>query len=203
MCEAAHDARDKQRLSQRLALDVRPLLRLPAIWWLAAVTARAALAKADAAKYLKAYQEGVEQLLNSPVEGYEGAKVPWEQTFPERMQMLGWCANVHYVPYIAGQLRPMLAQGISEYGFGEIAAVLCDVGADDLGDALAGQLDRPCPLGVKIALAETAGRMKVPGLDKALERWAKSKVEQLSSAAKAAQKKFAQNRSAASRPAAS
>lgn len=151
---------------------------------MAALTVRAALAKAAPKTYLPDYEKAIDELLASPIEGYEAARVPWEETMPAQMELLGWCANIHYVPYIGRLLRPMLGEALSEYGLSQTISVLARVKATELADDLATQVDRPLPLGVKLALCEAAGRLPIKGLDAAMKRWSQSINARLQNAAR-------------------
>ena len=86
---------------------------------MAMVTVRAALAKADPARFEKGYEQAIDELLASPIQGHDPARLPWEDTVPQRMELLGWCANVYYVPYLGRLYRPLLIQGVSDYGLSE------------------------------------------------------------------------------------
>jgi hypothetical protein len=151
---------------------------------MAAVAVRAALAKIDPRTYLKDYEDAIDQLLASPISGVNPARLPWEEVVPQKMELLDWCMNLHYVPYIGRLVRPMLPEAVSDYGLAETIHLLADAKAIELSDALETQVNRPVPMYVKDALCNAAGRLPIKGLDAALRAWSKSARSDLQEAAK-------------------
>jgi hypothetical protein len=141
---------------------------------MAAVLVRAALARADGRQFMDDYDKAVDELLASDVTGVEPARLPWEDTVPERMEMLGWCGNLLFTPHINEQLRPLLRIGISGYGMSQAIDLLVRANVDQDNDLIAEQFTRPVPMEVKLSLLRARQALHIQGQDAIVARWAKS-----------------------------
>jgi hypothetical protein len=131
---------------------------------IAAVTVRAALAKATPDKHLKEYEQAMDQYLASHPETDGGY----------HLRLLTSFAYIYYVPYIGKQLRPLLEQPPDEYDLCTTIKLLAEIQATDLGEAIGRQGRRPAPWFIKETLCNAAGKLPITGIEPAMQKWKSS-----------------------------
>ena len=154
----------------------------------------AAMASADPARGMPAYEARIDKDIRELVAATEDARKPGKKA-KEREQearsilcRLYDAANLLYLPRIGPYMAAALNQDHLEIDWENEKAVaiiyLGRAAAQDQADALAALVARPVPVEMKLELIKAARNIKIRGMDEALRRWSASANKELAVAAK-------------------
>jgi len=162
----------------------------PPLWLLAA------MASADPARGMPAYEARIDKDIRELVAATEEARKPGkkarerEQEARSILYRLYDAANLLYLPRTGPYMAAALNQDHLKIGWEhekELAILyLGRAAAQDQADVLAALVTRPVPVSMKLELINASRSIKIRGMDEALRRWSTSANKELAAAAKEA-----------------